>query len=418
MTNIGAVKTEALKRVVKEAHTNHLVNRYDMVTQYGSRLLVPENAIAKEDDEFATASEDLAEAEMLRMMAKEVAKGAEQPVSASKAKNKRASRDIKVFDVAEIERVRETYKAGMTDSRKRIEAGLKDAEKNNGYRTVPTFKSESRKLANLKVQFGNFAGVLDHYIEEFTLAGASRPDRFRVVPVLLDGDPGVGKTAFAQKMAEHLGVPYRKISAGGAQHASLLTGTASHWSNAQTGEIFNMIGRSELATAVLLIDEADKLTPREDYAILPALLDLLEPESSRYYKDESLNLRFDASRLIILMTSNKAAGMNDALLSRCRTFQIAAPDAEQRILIARITHDKILNGLISGNKHMELDMHAVHRLAEADINIRQINQSVRKAFAKAICQNDRKVVPEMPDPISCDEGEGYKDSRIGFGSRA
>ncbi len=315
-------------------------------------------------------------------------------------------RCVRVFDPEEVARVKDIAKAATGDTKKRYESTLKIAEVHEGYRKLPMFKNIGSELSRIADSFGNFRSVLDHYAEEMTLSCASKPESFRISPVLLDGDPGIGKTAFAQAFASILGLPFCKLSAGGMQHASILTGTASHWSTAQSGEVFNLISHSPWASAVLLIDEADKLCNRQEYAILPALLDLLEPESARRYKEESIGLQFDASRLIVLMTSNNMSSMDAALLSRCRAFTIQPPGVEQRIQIASRVHNDI-NSALRRNQRIDLDSKAVRQLSEADIDIRALIMAVRNACSQAIRTGSKMAVPEMPPPKSIKREIGF-----------
>lgn len=230
---------------------------------------------------------------------------------------------------------------------------------------------------------------------ELLLTTVSKPESFGVRPILLDGAPGVGKTAFAQRIAEALGLPYRKISAGGLQHAFVFTGTASHWGNSHSGEIFNLLGHGTSASAVILIDEVDKISDRSDYAILPALLDLLEPESSARYREESLGLSFDASRLIILLTSNRKHAIDPALLSRCSVFDIDNPGANQKVNIVINEFDKYNESMTRANQ-MDLDVDAVERIAEKNIDVRTLINAVKLGVVNAI-KNGEKVVRPVLD---------------------
>ncbi len=182
------------------------------------------------------------------------------------------------------------------------------------------------------------------------------------------------------------------------QHAATLTGTSSHWANAQTGEIYNLIARSAWATGVLLIDEADKLSSRSDYSILPALLDLLEPESARNFRDESLGLQFDASRLIVLMTSNNTAHMDDALLSRCRVFCIEVPGVEQKRLIALHEFDQ-LNKALPKTKRLRLDLDSLETLVVGRMDVRFLIQTVRHGHIKALKSGKKVSVLEILEGV-------------------
>jgi ATP-dependent Lon protease len=303
------------------------------------------------------------------------------------------TRRVSIFQSQELERVFALSKSKPKDVKTRLEASLKLALKFDGFREVPSFEGITETLASIEKKFPNFAKVTTHLCEEMTLVGACKANAFHLAPILLDGEPGVGKTAFANAMAAKLGLPFHKISAGGMQHAAALTGTSQHWGNSQTGDVFNLLATGQSACAVLLIDEVDKLNDRSECSILPALLDLLEPESAQNYKDESLGLTFDASRLIILMTSNNAQQMNSALLSRCQIFTIDAPDCEQKRAIVTGEFERIKNGLEHDDYSLSLDEAATRKLVASELDTRAMLRAVSAGFAKAIGAGSSVVCP-------------------------
>ncbi|HUX82821.1 MAG TPA: AAA family ATPase, partial [Halothiobacillus sp.] len=195
---------------------------------------------------------------------------------------------------------------------------------------------------------------------------------------------------------------------GSMQHAFVLTGSDTHWGNSQSGEIFKMIGHSKSACGVIVLDEVDKISDRSDYAVLPALLDILEPESSKNFMDVSLGLTFDASRLFFILTCNDKGKLDPALLSRCLAFDIAAPGFEQKVMIAKGEHDNINKGL-PRCRHLALDIQAVEKLAQANIDVRALIRAVRKGFTVAYTNGFKVAVPVL-DAVT----EVKKSRPIGF----
>ncbi len=348
------------------------------------------------DDELVEELEDHNETDAGLVPAQEELPPVKSAVPATPRKPARPfKRCVQIFSSASLSRATEVSKSAARDVQKRMEENIKAARAHDGYRQLPAFRGMDKRLMGLSAAYQNFLPVLQHYSDEMQLAVCSRPEGFGITPVLLDGPPGVGKTAFAQMIAQLLDLPFRKISAGGMQHAALLVGTASHWSTAQAGEVFNLIARGDSASGVILIDEVDKLSDRQDNAILPALLDLLEPESARRYTDESMGLVFDASRLIVIMTSNYKHRLDPALLSRCKVFDIQVPQAAQKILIANDVHNSI-NKELSGKYRIKLDQEAVDRLAQADIDTRALIQAVRHGFMQALKAGKKLSSPQVP----------------------
>jgi len=396
-TNADLQNREALR----EAAADRIVRLDDFKRNPNGRVLIPENAFKHEVE--PSLLEMLEEEKALSPdeengLAEELRKEFMSPKPKQAARKAKAEmpfkRCVPVFKQEEITKVKQFASSSTGEVKRRYENGLKTASAYDGFRQIPNFKNFDAKLNGVRLEFGNFAQVIEYLSGELMLTAVSKPETFGVRPILLDGAPGVGKTAFAQRIAKELGLPYLKISAGGLQHAFVFTGSASQWGNSHTGEIFNLIARSSSASAVILIDEVDKISDRSDYAILPALLDLLEPESSARYREESLGLSFDASRLIILLTSNRKREIDPALLSRCSVFDIENPGVQQKVIIAIKEFEQYNANMTRGNQ-MSLDLDAVQRLAERNIDVRTLINAVKSGVVKAIKNGEKTVRPVL-----------------------
>lgn len=327
-------------------------------------------------------------------------------------------RSVLVFNLDDADKLEKGVEGKSYDARKRYAYCAKAMKAHNGYRRVIDFADVKKALASLKKPFENFIEVIEHYEREFAISGVSKPENFRVQPVLLDGDPGVGKTAFVQALGKALGLPFRKFSAGGLQSPAQFTGGAAYWGNTQPGEIFNTIVSGESANLVMLIDEVDKIGNRSELPVIPALLELLEPESSRRFKDESMEVCFDASRLITLMTSNDKSKMDAALLSRCKVFTIGMPTIAQRMYVARSEHGKINEGLTNRCNRTKLDEDALQSVVESDLSIRSLIAVVREACATALSTNSKIAIPTLSSAEEEVEGaDEYQRHDIGFGAQ-
>ncbi len=295
------------------------------------------------------------------------------------------SRLIQVFDMKSLETARERVKRSDKEQKDRLLPELDLASKNDGKRLLPKLGGLPNILRRMQENFPNFSEPISAIGEEFAFASASRASGFRFSPMLLDGVPGIGKTAFAQELARSFELPFLSINAGNMQCSAAIVGTASHWSNAAPGDVFSLFASGESASGVVLIDEVDKLSSSREYPVLPALLTLLEPETSRTFKDVSMNVVLDASRLFVMMTSNYKNQVDKALLSRARIFEIAEPDQKQRVAIVNRwlgSYQKEMGPRIK----LRIDPADIERLAELPTDLRALQRNLRSAYGRALLE--------------------------------
>jgi ATP-dependent Lon protease len=142
---------------------------------------------------------------------------------------------------------------------RRTNSILQSAQANAGCRTVPNAKVANAKLEAAKSRFENLVEPIERLQTDLVLSGAMRPQGFRITPLLLLGEPGIGKTFLATQLADALGVSTEKMSAGGVQASFQLVGSHSGWSSARPGLFFSMLALGDSAAPVMVVDEVDKI---------------------------------------------------------------------------------------------------------------------------------------------------------------
>src|SRR3954462_1807696 len=201
----------------------------------------------------------------------------------------------------------------------------------------PSALPEMEKLFD---ELPNFTEVLEDVHKHLALCVDSE-DSIELPPMLLLGEPGIGKTHFARKLAALLGTGYGFVPMSSLTAGWVLSGASSQWKNAKPGKVFDTFVNGDYANPVIVVDEIDKASADGQYDPLGALYELLETETAIRFVDEFVELPIDASGAVWLATPNEAGRIPEPLLSRLAVYEIEAPDAEGAARIARIIYGEI-----------------------------------------------------------------------------
>lgn len=187
-------------------------------------------------------------------------------------------------------------------------------------------------LDALSRDYPHFESVIALLRQRAALAQVTPGGVYSLPPILLVGDGGVGKTAFAESVAKLLDLPTRRVDMGSNTAGFVLAGSHPSWSTAQPGAVWTLLHASE-SSGVMLVDEIDKAAD-SNFPPLGPLYTLLEPSSARTFMDECVAVEMDASQIIWIATCNNAEEIEPALRSRFREFAIEAPTEAQMHAVA------------------------------------------------------------------------------------
>lgn len=227
---------------------------------------------------------------------------------------------------------------------------LEQMAQDSGVRALKEVPADN-PLAEMYQRFPHFTEVIDFISDNLALAACGdEGSPIRIPPVLLKGEPGTGKTYFAQELARVLGTVFVERDLSVTSEGWVISGMDSSWKGSKNGVVFDAIVNGHSANPVICLNEVDKCKNGGSHnSPISALYALLEPTSAEHFIDEFVPVAIDASRIVWVLTANDG-DIPEPILTRLEIFDIKQPTpAECRIIAKSVWHSLSSHSLPKGH---------------------------------------------------------------------
>lgn len=236
----------------------------------------------------------------------------------------------------------------------------------------------------------NFREV-SHEIRKAVALALLEGGAIRIPPILLLGNPGIGKTHYANEVSNALGIGLEFFPMSSMTAGWIIGGASPMWSESGIGNVARRLIEHPEANPCMFVDELDKVGSDIKHNPIGALYSLLEEETARSFRDEYIGIPIDASRVTWFATANDERDIPPPIRSRMMHFFVREPNQDEMVMIAKEMYaDMLLNRHPRSGFDPRLDERVVEKLSR--MPPRDMRLSLTSAFGSAALAKRRHLI--------------------------
>lgn len=222
------------------------------------------------------------------------------------------------------------------------------------------------------------------------LAVRQMTDRGQAPIICLVGPPGTGKTSIAKSVAQSLDKKYQRICLGGVRDEAEIRGHRRTYVGAMMGQVANALRQAQVNNPLILLDEIDKVSNDYKGDTFSALLEVLDPDQNKRFRDHYVELPLDLSHALFLATANTTSTIPRPLLDRMEVIEVSGYTENEKFHIAKehlLQKQLFANGMEKGRlKIADKAMKDIIRYYTREAGVRELERKIGTVCRKAARQ--------------------------------